>query len=220
MSNKSDFKAYLISRLNQFEYLVFNQIKKTNPTYFFPDIILRKQDLNPLFQDLKRFPQVEHIRLSTKAWFSKAEVKFNDNASINLFFKHAIVEKGFSYLSLDEILIRRYKSDDNTYQPSIEFSLEHAIIKSHLDNAGKGLSEKELKYFSDFHVLLQEDILEYFNQKYATSFSTLDDLSDFDLKNRSLIVKKLKSMPTNQFIGKMNTQWYNFLGSVRQARII
>ena len=73
----------------------------------------------------------------------------------------------------------------------------------------QGLPIQYLNYFEDFHFFVKDGLLEFFNNKYHTNVSNLDELSNFDLKTKEAIVEELKKSPNNQFFQKINTQWKN-----------
>ena len=47
--------------------------------------------------------------------------------------------------------------------PSIEHLFEYTILKNFLNN--QSLTKEEFEYFEDFHVLVKEDLLEYFQHE-------------------------------------------------------
>ena len=112
----------------------------------------------------------------------------------------------------------KVKNTDEVYIPCVEHIFERGILKNFLE--GKGIGRSAFQYFSEFHILVQEDLLDYFNMKYGTSFSNIYQLTDFDENQRSHMIKKLKTVSTNRFIKKVNYRWHNFLGVMKQARIL
>ncbi|MFT5169303.1 MAG: hypothetical protein ACI8P3_004552, partial [Saprospiraceae bacterium] len=131
---------------------------------------------------------------------------------------HKFTYKSLIYLDEKEVMAKRVKELDCFYIPRVEHLFEHWILKSFLEL--KGIGRPAFQYFNEFHILVQEDLLDYFNMKYGTSFSNIYQLTDFDETQRAQMIKNLNNAPTNNFLKKVNIRWHNFLGVMRQARII
>ena len=169
-------------------------------------------------EELQSFVDLSNIQVFTTFRISKALIELKDGTKVVIEFVHKLVHKSLAYLDEEDILNRRVITQDGISVPAIEHLFEYTILKNFLNN--QSLTKAEFEYFEDFHVLVKEDLLEYFNMKYGTSFLNFYQLTDYDPKQRQYIVKNLKTAPTNKFLKKVNVRWHYFLGYMKQARII
>ena len=107
-------------------------------------------------------------------------------------------------MNLEKVFSKRQRSKSEFYMPNVEDLFEFAVLNSFLND--QGLPIQYLNYFEDFHFFVKEGLLEFFNNKYQTNFSNLDDLSGFDLRTKESILKKLEEVPNNQLPKNINTQ--------------
>lgn len=181
-------------------------------------ILLRKEDLEEIVKKIQQYGELANIQVFTTFRVSKAFLELKDNSKIHIEFVHKLVHKSLVYFDEEELLKRRELKPNGWTIPVIEHSFEYTILKNFLNN--KSLTKQEFEYFEDFHVLVKEDLLEYFNMKYGTTFSSLYQLTDYDPIQRQRIVKNLETAPTNGFLKKINVRWHYFMGYMKQARII
>jgi len=217
----NNFHKYFISLLGQRVYALLNILPK-NINNLKGDLVyqtlIRKEDLGMVIEGLEKFSELANIQVFTTFRISKAILEFKDSSKVAIEFVHKLVHKSLAYLDEEVILDRRVVRDNGLSVPSLEDLFEYTILKNFLN--GQSLTKEEFEYFEDFHVLIKEDLLEYFNMKYGTTFSNFYQLTDYNLKQRQNIVKNLDSAPTNRFIKKINVRWHYFMGFMKQARII
>ncbi len=218
---RNNFHEYFINLLQQKVYALLNILpqgivnSKGDLKY---QILLRKEDLKKIVEELQKYSEVSNIQVFTTFRISKALLELKDNTNVIIEFVHKLVHKSLAYLDEEDILQRRLKKDNGLCVPSLEHLFEYTILKNYLDN--QSLTKEEFEFFEEFHVLIKEDLLEYFNLKYGTTFSSFYQLTDYDPKQRQNIIKNLKTAPTNGFLKTINVRWHYFMGYMKQARII
>jgi hypothetical protein len=218
---RNNFHEYLINLLKQKVYVLLNILSKdiSNPKEaLIYQILLKKEDLEKIVDELQKYSELANIQVFTTFRISKALIELKDNTKIAIEFVHKLVHKSLVYLDEERIMERRVMRENGLNIPSIEDLFEYTILKNFLNN--QSLTKEEFEYFEDFHVLVKEDLLEYFNMKYGTSFTNFYQLTDYNSKQRQNIVKNLKTAPTNGFLKKVNVRWHYFMGYMKQARII
>jgi hypothetical protein len=218
---RNNFHEYLINLLKQKVYVLLNILPKdiSNPkATLVYQVLLKKEDLGGIVEGLQKYAELANIQVFTTFRISKALIEFKDNTKVVIEFVHKLVHKSLAYLDEENILKHRVRRDNGLNIPSLEDLFEYTILKNFLNN--QSLTKEEFEYFEDFHVLVKEDLLEYFNMKYGTTFSNFYQLTDYNPKQRQNIVKNLKTAPTNGFLKKVNVRWHYFMGYMKQARII
>ncbi len=211
------FRKTLFESLNSSEYVFLSPIPPENATNYI-EILLQDKELQPIIDHLKQLPDLNSVTLTSSFQCSKVMLKFKDNAEMIINFVHQFAYKSLIYLDEEEVLERKVKDGDSFWIPCVEHIFEHFILKSFLNFQGIGKSV--FQYFNEFHILVQEDLLDYFNMKYGTGFSNIYQLTDFNDQQREQIVHYLRQRPTNKLMKKINTQWHSFLGAMKQARVV
>ena len=181
-------------------------------------ILLKKEDVKLLSEGLQKYTESNNIQVFSTFRNSKALIELTDQTKVTIEFVHKLVHKSLVYLDEEEVLEKRVMNKGGVNIPAIEHLFEYTILKNFLNN--ESLSREEFKYFEDFHVLVKEDLLEYFNMKYGTNFSNFYQLTDYNPRQRQIIIKNLNTAPTNKFLKKINVRWHYFMGYMKQARII
>ncbi len=221
MATRKLFNEKLFSTLSRYDYVLFNydindfRKLKEDITYEF---MLKRDDVSDLLIHLKQVASIRNIKVSSNFRFSSVLIMFEDNSTLRMLFLHKFMYKTLTYMDEEEVLAKKVLSGSSHYLPCIEHQFENAVLHDYLNNGG--LKEKYYRYFKDFHVMVQEDLLEFFNKKYGTQFPTLYSMTDFRESERAQIEKHLKALPLNRFVKKVNIRWHNFIGSMRQARMI
>ena len=218
---RKNFHEYLLNLLNQREYVLLNILprdiseSKGDLEY---QILLKKEDVKLLSEGLQKYTESNNIQVFSTFRNSKALIELTDQTKVTIEFVHKLVHKSLVYLDEEEVLEKRVMNKGGVNIPAIEHLFEYTILKNFLNN--ESLSREEFKYFEDFHVLVKEDLLEYFNMKYGTNFSNFYQLTDYNPRQRQIIIKNLNTAPTNKFLKKINVRWHYFMGYMKQARII
>ena len=192
-----NFHEYLINLLKEKVYVLLNILpgEITNSKNDFAyQILLKKEDLGEIIKELQNYTDLSNIQVFTTFRISNAIIELKDNTRVAIEFVHKLVHKSLAYLDEEDLLEHSVMNDQRMSIPSIEHLFEYTILKNFLNN--QSLTRKEFEYFEDFHVLVKEDLLEYFNMKYGTTFSNF-----YHLK-------------------KINVRWHYFMGYMKQARII
>jgi len=221
MADRTLFNNRLFELLNEYDYVLFNydvnDFRKVRGELTF-EFLLRRDDVSGLLIGLKQVASIRNIKVSSNFRFSQVLVMFNDDTSLRMVFLHKFMHKTLTYMDEEAVLERRVLAESGYYLPCIEHQFENVVLHDYLNNGG--LKEKYYNYFKEFHVMIQEDLLEFFNKKYGTEFQTVYSLTDFKESERTQIEKHLKALPLNRFVKKVNIRWHNFIGSMRQARMI
>ena len=167
-----NFHEYLINLLKEKVYVLLNILpgEITNSKNDFAyQILLKKEDLGEIIKELQNYTDLSNIQVFTTFRISNAIIELKDNTRVAIEFVHKLVHKSLAYLDEEDLLEHSVMNDQRMSIPSIEHLFEYTILKNFLNN--QSLTRKEFEYFEDFHVLVKEDLLEYFNMKYGTTFS-------------------------------------------------
>ncbi|MEM6321753.1 MAG: hypothetical protein AAF960_29100 [Bacteroidota bacterium] len=122
-----------------------------------------------------------------------------------------------TYLDAAAVLEQKRKSSKNYYLPKLEHLLEFRVINSFLN--GEGLSDRIIKHFDDLHILLQEGLLDYFNTKYDTYFSSLYELAEYKETVANHFRKQLKQFPANRLANRMRLRWVNLKRFLKRSAV-
>jgi len=217
MKTISKFHEVFLHQLQATDYVLLDPIPISDQPRKL-DILYRSEDLKSLTDQLNQLTDLSNINISSSFQSSKVILKFKDNVDLVVNFIHKFTHRSLMYLDAEEVMSGKVRGSNGINIPCVEHLFEYWILKSFLEL--KGIGRATFQYFSEFHILVQEDLLDYFNMKYGTSFSNIYQLTDFDEKQRAQMIKNLKSIPTNGFIKKVNVRWHSFLGAMKQARII
>jgi len=221
MANRRRFTNRLFELLRNYKYIFFNYdllFNRKDKEELGLEFLIDQNEVTPLLNELKQEEEILHIKLSSNFRFSKATIQFKDETSLRILFIHKLMHKTLTYMDAAEVLEKRALTSEGYFVPSLEHQFEDSILHAYLNNGG--LKEKHYRYFNDLHVLIQEDLLEFFNSKYNTTFPSLFSLTDFYPGERVHMVERLKTFPFNRFMRKINVRWHNFVGVMRQARMI
>ena len=221
MADRKLFNKQLFELLLDFKYVLFNydlllarRVKEDMSLEF----LLDKRDVSSLLNQLKQLDTVLHIKLSSNFRFSNVVIQFKDETSLRMLIIHKLMYKTLTYLDEVQVLEKRVLTSEGYFVPCMEHQFEESVLHAYLNHTG--LKEKHFRYFNDFHVLVQEDLLEFINKKYGTCFHSLFSITDFRPTEREKITECLKTFPFNRFMKKVNVRWHNFVGVMRQARMI
>ena len=221
MADRKQFTEKLFELLRDFKYVLFNYdllLARKAKEDMSLEFLLDKNEVSPLLNKLKQLDTVLHIKLSSNFRFSNVVIQFKDETSSRMLIIHKLMYKTLTYMDEGEILDKRALTSEGLFVPCLEHQFEESILHAYLNHTG--LKEKHYRYFNDFHILVQEDLLEFLNNKYGTNFSSLFSLTDFRPAEREKMTECLKSFSFNRFMRKVNVRWHNFVGVMRQARMI
>ncbi len=187
-----------------FEHFVVHKSIPDNPYNF----LLSKQDHQKVIDAIQAFSEIGVMSCLQKSACTQLHLAFQDGVKVQLNIWHQMVENGINYLDTQEVLSKKQRSKSEFYMPNLEHLFEFSILHHYLNN--KGLSEKYQSYFEDFHFFVRDGLLDFFNEKYKTQFSNLDELSNFKKGNKTVILEELKQIPANNYMNKVNFQWLNW----------
>ncbi len=216
MSKQTTIQEQLTELLQDAEYVQLSLDTKEGPNEM--AYLIRSDKLRELANHLPQLPGLKHIQLSASFLESQASIMLENGKALVIRFVHKMMFKTLRLLQEEEVLRSRVKNERGVYIPSVENHFSYLLLSRLLNRSG--LSKREFDYFSDFHVLVQEDLLEYFNARYGTTYSSFYQLTDYSEDQRQSVIRYLKRSPANRFFDKVNIRWHSFLGYVRQARII
>lgn len=216
MNPQKKFHDHLFDLLQDVEYVQLNVATLSNQEEY--DFLINKERLMATVEQFKNIPTISSLQLSTSFRESLAAFSLQDGKEIIVHFVHKLMHKALSLINEEEMLTRRVCNAKGVYVPSVEHHFTYVVLKNLLDQ--RGLTKREFDYFNEFHILIQEDLLEYFNNTYGTTFASLYELSDYDAEQRQRVLKRLKTAPANRFLKTINMRWSSLLGYMKQARII
>jgi hypothetical protein len=214
MKTKLEFQNTILEHLQSSSYVLIDPINLDEEQAEY-ELLFDKKAMKELLPRLKKITGLSSIRIATNFSNSKAILSFKDNVDLMVNFIHKFAYRSMIYLDEVEVLNRRVKTAEGYYLPCVEHLFEQRVLQSFLQM--RGIGKTTFSYFSEFHILVQEDLIDYFNAKYGTSFSSLYQLTDFDNRQREQIVRTLKTLPLN---GIFKSVKHTFLSYIKQARII
>ncbi|MEM8907388.1 MAG: hypothetical protein AAGD05_06030 [Bacteroidota bacterium] len=180
------------------------------------EVLIPRTQLHPVIERLQQLPTVSQLQHSSSYCYAEVHLQWQARP-IHLLFLHKLAHRGFLLLDEQVVLRQRRILTNRLPVPAIEHLFEYLVLNNYLNH--QGIGEATYGYFCEFHILVKEGLIEYFNQKYQTNFETLAQLTDFRDSNRLAIIKSLKSWPMNQLKNNIQLRWNHFLGNIRQARI-
>lgn len=139
--------------------------------------------------------------------------KNGDFLQIDLLEK--FIRKDLVYLTTTEVFENSIEIKGvKTYPPYLLF--EHTVLFNLLN--GSGLSEKYYLHFKKLTQQEQFSILDKFNFKYNTSFSSLSATTQYNTTHLTTINNFLKSLAENSFINKLKNKIAYLKGVCSQVR--
>ena len=218
MNSRPEFTQFLWESLKESSYVWLNPAACLVNDDVVPEILIASKSVQNLLTRMRQTPNIGACRASFRFQNTFAVFSFGEwDYAIN--FVHHMVSKNLYFIESEQVLEKRVKNNRGVYIPCIEHLMEYTVLKSFLNR--KGIQDKEYQFFKDFHILVQEDLVEFFNDKYATSFGRIYDFTSYNAKAKQAIIARLKGMPLNRLTKVMNIRWHNFIGRVRkEARMI
>ncbi len=200
------FIAHLLGCLKDSEYLLFEHfaIHKSIPEIPF-NILLRKKDHPNVIEAIKSFSDIGNTNISQDNGYTKVQITLIDEIKVQLNLWEDLFESNVIFMNSDIVFSKRQRSKSEFYMPNIEHLFEFAVLYHYLN--GQGLPVQYLNYFEDFHFFVKDGLLEFFNHKYSTNYSNLDELSNYEPAAEESIINELKRSPNNQFLKRINIQW-------------
>jgi len=210
--NSQKFISHLLGCLKNKEYVLFEHFAVHKPIPEIPiNILLPQEEHQMVIDNILSFSAIGVSDCVNKKTGTEVFITFQDGikAQLNIWFQ--LAEQNVNFLNTEEIYKRRQHSKSEFFMPNIEHLFEFSVLFHFLN--GKGLPAQYQDYFEDFHFFVRDGLLDFFNEKYQTTFANLDDLSSFKLPAKENIIEELNKLPNNHFFKKINLQWLNFWGT-------
>jgi len=204
------FIQHLLRCFDSSNYVLFEHFAIHNPQTEIPfNFLLRKQELLKTIDSIQLFDTIDVASPIHNYNFTKLQIRFDNNSRFQINLWHQLMVGKVNYLDAEQVFSKRQLSKSEFYMPNIEHLFEFAVLWSFLNDVG--LPRHYQIYFEDFHFFVRDGLLDFFNEKYSTDFSNLDDLSNFTPTRKEGIVDSLKKLPVNNFFNTSNFKWLNFL---------
>ncbi len=218
MTNRQEFNHFLWECLFQEDYVWLNPSSPLDRDDTVPEILISAAVVQSLLYQMRQKLSGSSCRASFR--FNRTVAVFDFSGwTYSIHFVHKMVSHNLFFLNEDEVLKRRVRQSSGRNIPCLEHLLEYSILSNFLNR--RGVSEADFLYFKDFHILVQEDLIEYCNDKYGTNFRDIYALTEYDAEIQRSIVQRLKDLPLNRLGRTMHIRWHNFLGHLRrEARMI
>ncbi len=218
MNSRQEFTQFLWESLNENSYVWLNPSVCLEKKDVVPEILIASKSVQNLLTRMRQTPNIGACRASFRFQNTFAVFSFGEwDYAIN--FVHKLISKNLYFIEEEQVFKKRVKNSEGIYIPSIEHLMEYTVLKSFLNR--KGIEDQEYRFFKDFHILVQEDLVEFFNDKYATSFGSIYDYTMYNAASKQAMIACLNGMAFNRLTKVMNIRWHNFIGSVRkEARMI
>ena len=218
MISRQEFTQFLWESLQEQEYVWLNPGQNPLKEDTVPDILIPANKVRQLLQKMRHFPGIQNCHAAFR--FHRTMAVFAaDQWTYSINFLHKMVSKNLFFLEAENVLTRRVQQENGVYISCVEHLLEYSLLNAFLNR--KGIAEEEYRFFKEFHILVQEDLVEFFNEKYQTDFKDLYALTVYRSDAKDAIIQRLKEMPLNRLTKIMHIRWYNFLGNLRrEAKII
>jgi len=194
-----------------FEHFLLNQPKAEQVIH-----VLWQQEEDAVFTKLRSFSELQGMVISKKKEGTLLNISFKNGNSCQLYFMTVLLHEGKTFLNTTEIIKQKQSTTKGICIPNIEHLFEFGVLHHFLNN--EGLDKQYQNHFEGFHYFVKEGLLEFFNDKYNTTFTSMEKLEEFDQKEKSAMMEFIDRLPANQFLNKMNVRWNNFLGYLRQAK--
>ncbi len=214
MKTQLEFQKTILEHLQSSAYVLIDPITLAEDRIEL-NVLFDKKAMQAVLPNLKKLVGLNSIRVASSFSKSKTILSFKDNVEMMVNFIHKFAYRSMIYMDEKEVFKRRVRVEEGYYIPCVEHVFEQRVLQSFLQM--EGIGKTAFNYFNEFHILVQEDLIDYFNAKYGTNFSTLYQLTDFDSRQRDQIVKTLKTLPLN---GIFKSVKHTFLSYIKQARII
>lgn len=188
-----------------FEHFVVHKSIPNNPYNF----LLRDKDHQRIVDAVQTFSEIGVVNSIKRGACTELHIAFQDGVKVHLNFWQQLVKNGINYLDTEAVLSKRQRSESEFYMPNLEHLFEFSILSHYLND--KGITTRYQTYFEDFHFFVRDGLLDFFNEKYKTQFSNLDELSSFNKSDQLVMIEELKHFSPNSFMNKVNFQWLNWL---------
>ena len=211
------FIPYLLGCLKNLDYVLFEHfaIHQTQPEIPF-NFLLAKKSHQRVFDALQAFSGIGVLNVEEREMHTILHITFKDGIKVQLYFWNQLSIDGVEYLNLSEVLSKKQRSKSEFYMPNLEHLFEFSILSHYLSN--RGLSIKYQAYFEDFHFFVKDGLIDFFNEKYGTSFANLDDLTTFKDEIKAKIIEYLKKSHSTHFFSKINKQVMSWVGMNSSTR--
>ena len=173
-------------------------------------------------KDRRTFLQVLETTLDFQVVHSKLDrtiltVERDSEAFLTIELYHFFHEGRLAYLSMEELLESRRRDAQNWFVPDWDHLLEFTILNSFFEETG--LTDDFVRQFDDLHVFLQEGLMDFFNQKYDTYFTGLDELTEHRETIENHFRKQLRQFPANKLSNRLRLGWTNVKQFLKRSAV-
>lgn len=171
-----------------------------------PMILLSKKKLDFLVSNVRElFPKAQvHTPIPGNGADILLDTSTGEQLQVHCI--HRVLYRSLCLMDEVEINSSRVRHRSGIYMPSIAHLFEYAVLQCWMRR--HGLTDRYIQFFEELHVLVQEDLLDYFNQKYGTSFMSLYELSEFQTLQYEMMLSVLKRDPTNGFMQNVRVKLF------------
>lgn len=143
---------------------------------------------------------IQKVQKTIRAGVSHYYLYFSNGDFLQIDLLHQFIRKDVVYLSVEEIFEHKIERNGiKTYDSSTLF--EHVLLFNTLNESG--LPAKYHSYFNSLSQSEQLSILENFNNKYGTSYQNFHATTQYNKRNRTIILKYVNSLRENSFSKKV-----------------
>lgn len=178
-------------------------------------VALRSKDREPFLQELSDVLEFEIIQ--SKHDSTILTTTLSDNQLITVELYHFFYSGRLIYLDIETLFEHCGTQNYAQNIPKWEHLLEFNIFNSFLNE--QGLENFFIRQFEGLHIFLQEGLLDFFNTKYNTQLSSLDELSEYKEPFENHLRKQLKQLPGNKFSNRIKLDWLNTKNLLRRSAI-
>lgn len=203
----------LITTLKDFDYTLLTP-SITNQYFPIIKLSLRSRERESFLQNLTESLDFQVVQSKLDATTLTTELENGQLITIEIY--HYFHSDRLTYLNAKEVFKHR-QVWDGVYTPKLEHLLEFSILNSFLNE--EGLDRKIIRQFEDLHIFLQEGLLDYFNTKYDTFFTSLHDLVDYKETVENHFRKQLRQFPANKFSNRMRLGWVNIKQLLKRSAV-
>ena len=211
-TNRTKFIRSLFQYLSQKDYLWLKAIL-SSPEHTGPDsdidLFVKKQDVKDIVKYITSYRLVNNYYIVDKGSVFFLHLTFSDHTHLKLDLLTSLVRKQWLYLEEFRLFNNRiWRGDIATY--TTEVLLEHVLLFNILNYSG--MPEKYIRYFGKMPKPMQMKLIQNFNKKYNTAFTSFEEMATYNGSDRNHIIHALKRMPGNNLIKRTK----RFLGYLKQ----
>lgn len=201
MTQRNKFIRFLFQSLQAHKYVLLKHIAKDISQLDESsdlDFLIPSNEVQQLLSKLTKHPDIDKYYLDKRSSMTQIFLYFQDGSFLQLDFLFQFIRKDTIYLSAAEIQRSKTKNEEGIYTCSLEHLLEHLVLFNFLNYAG--IPKKYIHFFANLSEITQQDILDYFNQKYATTIRHFFEFGVYDNHFRNQLLVQINQLSENSFV--------------------